>query len=245
MKKMTRPTLTLFAAMVLAITVIFPSSLALASTQPQPNQQTQPQRTPKADLLEAFVRSRIGKDHRVEIRFGELPKGTRLKPCQKIEPFMANGTRLWGRTTIGVRCVSGARWSVALPVTVRVFGKALVAARQLNARVPLAASDVQMAEVELSRQAGQPLTNISAVDGQMTTRPVRAGEPLMRHHVALAPTIAAGDPVRVIVSGRGFTVTATGAALAPGSDGQPLRVRTASGKILVGTLRGRTVEISL
>jgi flagella basal body P-ring formation protein FlgA len=158
---------------------------------------------------------------------------------------MANGTRLWGRTTIGVRCVLGARWSVALPVTVRVFGKALVAARQLNARTPITSADVQLAEVELSRQPGQILSDLHAIDGQMTTRPIRSGEPIMRHLVALAPTISAGDPVRVIVNGQGFSVTATGAALSAGSDGQPLRVRTSSGKVLVGTLKGRVVEIPL
>lgn len=202
-------------------------------------------RAPSADLLEAFVRSRIGEDHRVEIRFGELPPGTKLAPCQQIEPFMANGTRLWGRTTIGVRCVSGARWSIALPVNVRVFGKALVAARSLQARTPLTPTDITLSEVELSRMPGQPVTDIAAVDGQMATRPIQAGQTIMRHHLAIAPTVSAGDPIRVVVSGRGFSVTATGAALAAGSDGQPLRVRTPTGKVLVGTLRGRTVRIGM
>ncbi|MGB7182314.1 MAG: flagellar basal body P-ring formation chaperone FlgA, partial [Burkholderiaceae bacterium] len=163
----------------------------------------------------------------------------------KIEPFMPGGVRLWGRTTIGVRCVSGARWSIGLPVTVKVFGKALVATRQLAARSSLAPSDVELREVELSRQPGQPLTDISAIDGQMTTRPLRAGQTLLPYHVAFAPTISAGDPVRVQVTGAGFTVLATGSALAAGRDGQPLRVRTDTGKVLVGTLKGRTVEIAL
>ena len=201
--------------------------------------------TTGSDVLEDFVRAQIGDDHRVEVSFGELPRGTRLKPCQQIQPFLPRGVRLWGRTTIGVRCVNGARWAIALPVTVRVFGNALVSTRPLSARAPIGPGDIELREVELSRQPGQALTDLAAIDGQMTTRPIRAGQALMPYHIAFAPTISAGDPVRVQVRGQGFTVIATGAALAAGRDGQPLRVRTDSGKVLVGTLNGRTVEIAL
>lgn len=215
------------------------TTLLLSAVQPVQAQ------TPSSDALEDFVRARVGDNHRVEVRFGQLPKGTRLKPCKQIQPFMPRGVRLWGRTRIGVRCIDGARWSIALPVTVKVFGKALVAARQLPARSALAVTDVELKEVELSRQPGQPLNDLAAIDGQMTTRPIRIGQALMSYHIAFAPTISAGDPVRIRVRGEGFTVMATGAALAAGRDGQPLRVRTDAGKVLLGTLKGRTVEIVL
>lgn len=217
----------------------FISALFLSAIQPVHAQSA------GAGALEEFVRARIGEDHRVEVQFGELPRGTKLKPCQQIQPFLPRGVRLWGRTTIGVRCVSGARWAIALPVNVRVYGNALVATRQLGARKPINPGDVELREVELSRQPGQALTDLTAIDGQMTTRPIRSGQALMPYHVAFAPTISAGDPVRVRVRGQGFTVVASGAALASGRDGQPLRVRTDAGKVLVGTLIGRTVEIKL
>lgn len=195
--------------------------------------------------LEDFVRAQVDEGLRVEIEFGELPAGTQLAPCHRIEPFMANGQRLWGRSVIGVRCTDGARWSVALPLTVRVFGEALVASRQLAAREAVTSDDVRLAEVELTRYPSAPLSDLAAIDGQMTTRPIPAGEPLMAHHVRIRPSVAVGDPVRILVAGRGFAVYANGSALAPGSEGQPLRVRSDAGKVLVGTLKGRTVEIRL
>ena len=195
--------------------------------------------------LEAFVRAQVGPDHRVEVRFGELPQGTRLAPCQRIEPFLPYGTRLWGRSRLGVKCVAGANWMVMLPVMVRVFGQALVAARPIRANGPVAPEDFTTTEVELSAVTGQPVTDPSITVGQMATRPLRAGDMLMSHHLRVKPTISAGDPVRIRVLGEGFTVQASGVALAAGTDGQSLRVRTTSGKVLMGRLSGRTVDITL
>ncbi|MEZ5649148.1 MAG: flagellar basal body P-ring formation chaperone FlgA [Burkholderiaceae bacterium] len=196
-------------------------------------------------MLEAFVRAQVGPDHRVEVRFGDLPQGTRLAPCRRVEPFLPYGTRLWGRSRLGVRCVDGARWTVMLPVTVKVFGQALVAARELRANAAVGPDDFQLAEMELTASPGQPMTNPDQLDGQMTTRPMRAGELLLAHHLRVKPTIAAGDPVRIRVLGSGFTVQAGGVALSAGADGQTLRVRTENGKVLMGRLSGRTVDIVL
>ena len=195
--------------------------------------------------LEAFVRAQVGPDHRVEVRFGELPKGTRLAPCQRIEPFLPYGTRLWGRSRLGIRCVAGANWTVMLPVTVRVFGQALVAAHPIRANSGVGPEDFSATEVELTAVAGQPVTDIERTVGQMATRPIRAGDMLMSHHLRVKPTIAAGDPVRIRVMGEGFTVQAGGVALSAGADGQSLRVRTETGKVLMGRLNGRTVDITL
>ena len=195
--------------------------------------------------LESFVRARIDDRHRVEVTFGKLANGTKLAPCRKIQPFLPRGARLWGRTRIGVRCVSGANWTISVPLTVKVFGTVLVASRQIRARSSLNPDDVEMTEIDLTRLSGTPLSDIMAIDGQVTTRPLRAGQPLMAYHIKTRPTINSGDPVRVRVRGRGFNVVANGKALGNASEGQPVRVRTDTGKIIVGVLKGRTVEISL
>lgn len=236
MKKMLAPKL-IGLSISLLIAVATP---ALAQQTPTPAKVAAGQ-----DALESFVRARIGDQHRVEIAFGKLPNGTKLAPCRRIEPFLAPGARLWGRSQIGVRCTSGARWTIAVPINVRVFGEVLVATKSLNARASISAADVELAEVELTRMPSRPLSDLMAVDGQMTTRSIRAGQPIMAYHLRTEPTIARGDPVRVRVNGRGFSIVTSGSALAPGSDGKPIRVRTESGKVVAGILNGRTVTISM
>ncbi|MGH1360157.1 MAG: flagellar basal body P-ring formation chaperone FlgA [Burkholderiaceae bacterium] len=232
----------------LATTLIALSAeFLLAVSSPVAARQTQPARKEAAGqaALESFVRARVGDQHRVEITFGKLPNGTKLAPCRKIEPFLAPGARLWGRSQIGVRCKSGARWTIAVPINVRVFGEVLVATRQLRARVAIDPADVELSEIELTRLPSKPLSDLMAVDGQMTTRSIRTGQPIMAYHLRTEPTIARGDPVRIRVNGRGFSVVTNGSALVSGSDGKSIRVRTATGKVVAGVLNGRTVTISM
>jgi flagella basal body P-ring formation protein FlgA len=182
---------------------------------------------------------------RVEVTVGSLDPRLRLAPCARVEPYLLPGTRLWGRTAIGVRCLEGANWTVALPVTVTIYGRALVAGEPMQAGTVPANASLRLEEVELTREAGTPVTDPAQLAGRTLSRPVAAGQVLRVEHLRVTPTVAAGDPVRIQMVGQGFVIQADGHALAGAGEGQPLRVRTDSGRILAGTLRGRTVEIRI
>src|SRR6185369_7269807 len=52
---------------------------------------------------------------RIEVVVGALDPRLRLAPCDRIEPFLPAGMRLWGRSRIGLRCKEGrTNWSVYL-----------------------------------------------------------------------------------------------------------------------------------
>jgi flagella basal body P-ring formation protein FlgA len=196
-------------------------------------------------MIERFVRERFGPQYRVELRFGRLNPNLKLDACARIEPFLSPGARLWGRTTIGVRCAEGATWSVAVPMTVAVFGPALVASRPISPNAPLSADDVEIREVELSRENRPALTDPSDVEGRISVRSLHAGQTLRDYHVRVLPTVKPGDPVRLQIHGQGFVVSSEGAAMAAAGDGQPVRVRTPGGKVMIGTVNGRTVDVRL
>jgi flagella basal body P-ring formation protein FlgA len=62
---------------------------------------------------------------RMEVVVGELDRKLRLAACQEVEPYMPSGTRLWGKTRLGLRCLRGdVKWNVFLPITVKAFGPA-------------------------------------------------------------------------------------------------------------------------
>ena len=82
-------------------------------------------------------------DARVEVEVGTLDPRLRLAPCEKVEPYVPSGTRLWGRSRIGLRCAQGPTpWNVYLPLVVRVFGPGLTAAAALPAGTVLTAADL-------------------------------------------------------------------------------------------------------
>ena len=174
-----------------------------------------------------------------------IPTQVYVRPCERIEPFVPPGVRLWGRTSVGVRCAQGANWTIALPVTVKVFGNALVAGQNLAYNAPAFAQYFRLEEVDLTREPAPLVTDSAQIDGKVMARPISAGQALRQDHLRVAQTISAGDPIKVRIIGEGFAVSADGVALSPGGDGQTLRVRLDNGKVLAGTVKDRGVEIRL
>lgn len=184
---------------------------------------------------------------RVEVEVGQLDPRLRLAPCATIEPYLPAGARPWGRSRVGLRCTSGpSRWNVWLPITVKVFGPALVLRTPLPAGSVLAAADLVRAEVDLAEEASNPLLDADLAIGRTLAQALRAGQGLRQAHLRPRQWFAAGETVRVLARGAGFSVAGEGQALTPGLEGQPARVRTETGRILTGQPNGeRRMEMLL
>lgn len=183
---------------------------------------------------------------RVAIQVGTLDSRVQLAPCNRIEPYLPSGARVWGRTMVGLRCSEGARWNILIPATVSVWGLAAVAAGPLATGTILGAHDVQMQEVELSRERSAIVRVVQALEGRTLARSFAAGQPILENALRTTPVLAAGDPVRLRISGPGFEIAAQGVALAPAGEGQPVRIRTEQGKVISGVAReGRIVDVKL
>jgi len=198
-----------------------------------------------ADAIRVLVEREVGPGHRVEIQVGQLDSRLRLAPCAQIEPYVPTGSRLWGRTSLGARCVQGASWAVLIPVQVNVFGKALVANAPLTAGTAPGPDDFRVEEVELTREFGQVVTDPSILGSRVLTRPLRAGQVLKADALRVPPAISPGDPVRLVLIGRGFSIVSEGVALHAAGEGQPLRARTESGKVITGPLRDGAIELKI
>lgn len=183
---------------------------------------------------------------RIEVQVGTLDPRLRLAPCTRVEPYVPAGTRLWGRTRIGLRCADGPRpWNVYLPLVVKVFGPGLTTAAALPAGHVLVAADLRAAEIDLAEGA-PPLTAAEAAVGRTLARALAAGQPLRAADLRVRQWFAAGDTVQITAVGAGFRVTGEGQALGPGLEGQPARVRVESGRIVVGEpVADRRVQIRL
>ncbi|AKJ30977.1 flagellar basal body P-ring formation chaperone FlgA [Caldimonas brevitalea] len=184
---------------------------------------------------------------RIEVSVGELDSRLKLAPCVRMEPYMPAGLRPWGRTRIGVRCVEGpTRWNVFLPVTVRVFAEAWVARGPLSAGTVLSLDHLQRGETDLAAAVSPAVTDAGVVAGRTLARPLVEGEVLKLSDLRPKQWFGIGDTVKVIAVGQGFTVHGEGRAMAPGLEGQAVRIRTDSGRIITGFASAeRTVEVPL
>lgn len=184
---------------------------------------------------------------RVEVVLGQLDPRLKLAPCDKVRAYMPDGVQMWGKTRVGLRCEQGpVRWNVFWPVTVKVWGQALVAAVPLRPGTPIAESDLRMAEVDLAERAAPAVVRTADVVGRSVLRGMEPGQALHQDDVKARRWFAAGDPVRLTLRGVGFQIAAEGTALTPGDEGQCARIRTENGRVICGQPIGdRLVEVAL
>jgi len=216
---------------------------AAAESLPNPGSNSKGSSDSSIEVL--LQRESAGISGRVEIVVGQLDPRLTLAPCSRIEPFLPAGTRAWGRINVGMRCREGANWTVFMPVNVKVFGRALTPKKTLMYGAVLADNDVvESLETELSKEPGVPVSDLIQIDGLLLTRAMYPGQILRMEYFRAAPAISQGDQVKLVATGTGFTISADGEALAHALNGQSVRVRTETGRIVSGIARpGRVVEL--
>ncbi len=197
------------------------------------------------ELLRMFLEKETsGLSGRVEVSIGNPDSRLHLAACSNMQPFIPNGARLWGRTTLGVRCVEGATWQVFLPAQIRIFAQAPVASHPLNAGDSITEADMRMEEIEITRYPAGAIADPAQLADKQLARPVGTGQPLMRDQFQARQVLASGDMVKLVYSGQGFAVSTQARALSAASNGQSVRVVTDSGRTISGTARpGRVVEL--
>lgn len=182
---------------------------------------------------------------RVSYSVGSLDPSTQTSPCSAFEPFLPAGSRLWGKSTVGVRCLGPASWTIYVPVQVSVFGDYLVSAQPLTAGKVLAAGDFIARSGDLGLLASTTLTDPAQAVGKSVKHGIASGQPLRSDQLIAPWAVQQGQSVKLISKGSGFSVSNEGKALNNAAEGQVAQVRTHSGQTVSGIARsGGKVEIS-
>ena len=181
---------------------------------------------------------RPGQTLRPEVQVGLLDPRLRLAPCARVEPFLPQGARLWGRTRIGLRCADGAtRWTVFLPVTVRAWGPAWVVRQPVAPGTALTQEDAELTEIDWAESYAPVLARAEDWVGAQAARALMPGQALRQGMVRPPQLFAAGAQVKLVLEGAGFSLAASGEALGAGQAGQPVRVRMANRRVVTGVAR--------
>ena len=199
------------------------------------------------DNAVASVRPAGAAPLRMEVLVGELDSRLRLAPCARVEPYIPVGTRLWGKTRLGLRCMEGSvKWNVFLPVTIKAFGAAWVIKGDVVSGAALTEADVVEAEVDWAGENSPIVVNPAQWVGWTATRALTTGQPLRQVMLKPPQVFQAGAQVRVVAQGAGFQIASDGQALSAGVVGQPARVRMENGRVMSGVvLDNRTVKLEI
>lgn len=173
-----------------------------------------------------------------------FPRG--LAPCSTLEPFLPAGSRLWGRTTVGVRCSGERPWTLYLQARVSVMATYYLAARAVAPGEVLSAADLIPRDGDLTTMPQAIVTDPSQAVGAVTLSRLAAGLPLRTDMLRGAGAVVIGQTVHVVTNGAGFSISAEGSAMNNAAPGQQVRVKTAGGQIISGVVKdASTVEIQL
>jgi len=210
-----------------------------------PNQLTQDGDSVRAAALVFLTQQAAGLPGKADITVTPVfPRG--LAACSTLEPFLPAGSRLWGRTTVGVRCSGERPWTLYLQARVSVMATYFVAARAVAPGEVLTAADLIPRDGDLTAMPLAIVTDPSQAVGAVTLSRLAAGLPLRTDMLRGAGAVVIGQSVHVVTSGAGFSISAEGSAMNNAAPGQQVRVKTAGGQIISGIVKdGSTVEIQL
>lgn len=196
--------------------------------------------------LDSYLRVQTqGLPGKVSYSIGRLDQHAQDAPCSAFEPFLPPGSRLWGRTTVGVRCLAPNPWTVYVPVQISVSGSYLVTARQLKRGEVVASGDVFAQSGDLGALPASVVTDPEQALGKTVRNGIAAGQPLRSDQLTAPWAVQQGQSVKLQSTGAGFTVSNEGKALNNATDGQIAQVRTASGQVVSGVARpGGIVEVT-
>ena len=176
---------------------------------------------------------------------GKVDPKLSLPACGAMEVFTPPGGRLWGNSSVGVRCGAPTPWTIYVSVTVRVQGPYLAAARALQPGQPLAQGDLTLVHGDLTQLPPSIVSDMTQALGKTLGAPLAPGQPLRADSLRIVPAVLQGQSVRLVSQGPGFRVTAEGKALANAAVGQLAQVRTATGQTVSGIARADgTIEVN-
>lgn len=191
---------------------------------------------------------------KVTFQVGEIDRRIRLQKCPRIEAFLPAGSRLAGKTSVGVRCSASATgkeqersgssmWSIFVPVQIKISLDLLTSARQLPPGHTLEEQDLARQTTESSHPVG--FTDARQVVGKVLRYGISAGQILRKDMLRDPYVITQRQVVPVVVQGKGFTVRSEGTALNNASEGLVVRIRMESGRVISGVARADgTVEVA-
>lgn len=180
----------------------------------------------------------------VKVELRPLDARMQLAPCPAPEAFLQPGSRVWGNTTVGLRCSAPTAWKVYIQAKVSVIGEYVAAGVPLAQGQPIDQSQLVMLKGDLAALPNGVVTDMAQAVGRTSNISLPSGSPLRLDGLKSKPVVQSGQMVRVVSSGAGFKVSAEGRAIGTAGEGQVVQVRTPAGAVISGIAQaGGLVEV--
>ncbi|MDR0933931.1 MAG: flagellar basal body P-ring formation protein FlgA [Burkholderiaceae bacterium] len=182
---------------------------------------------------------------KTEITIHPLDARLRLTACEQPVPYLSQGARLWGRTTVAMRCDAPEPWRIMVKAHIRIIAPYLTTARTLPQGHVITAADLALANGDITAIRPGVLNSKEAAIGRTLVRAAQAGSPVWPEHLRAQKAVMQGQTVRIISKGQGFSISGEGYAISSADEGQVAKVKMANGNVIRGIARADgIIEVS-
>ena len=224
------------------------TALACLLSLPAAAQINAPRQDPGAirSTIEQFLRVQsAASPGEVTITVGQLDARMNLPACPAPQAFLPAGSRVWGKTSVGVRCLAPSPWTVYVTAQVKVIAEYVASAVPLAQGQVVGPNDVMRMKGDLTTLPSGVLTDPSQAIGRTVAMSVGMGSPMRVDSLRTERVVQQGQAVRLVSSGPGFSVATEGRALNNAAEGQIAQARTAAGQVVSGVARaGGYVDVT-
>jgi flagella basal body P-ring formation protein FlgA len=183
-----------------------------------------------------FLYEHLERTHsdKFDVRISTLDQRLRLSRCDTpLEAFLPPGARLYGKTTVGVRCSDAKPWKIYVPATLALYEKVLAASRTIVKGEVLGPNDLTQVSKKVGPASQSHFRSAKQAIGFIAKRSIPAGKILTAHMVQAPRLVQSGQEVILLATTPQLEVRMKGKALSDGSRGDVIRVRNLRSKRVV------------
>lgn len=187
-------------------------------------------------LITPYVQQQTGTSGmQVNITPSPIDARLLLPSCPAPEAFTPPGAKLWGRTTVGIRCNNPA-WSIYVPTLVQFFGPVVITTRALPHGTVIQPQDLRIEAGELTALGTGTLARTDDAIGKTLLGALPAGFPLRTNQLRAPQLVTSGQTIRLVGSAGGIEVSNQGKAMANGVLGERIPIKMNNGRVIYGTI---------
>jgi flagellar basal body P-ring formation protein FlgA len=190
------------------------------------------------DSIYGLVKETIARnmDASAEYEISVLPLDSQLKLPECTEPletFNTGGLIKAGRTSLGVRCNAGKKWSIFASVVIKAYETVIVLSRPVQRGEIITRQHLASEKRDVSKLRGDFITQAEQVENKQATHSAPAGAVLGSRSFVEPQIIKRGDKIIISSMQPAFNIRMNGVAMMDGTKGQSIRIKNEnSGRII-------------
>jgi flagella basal body P-ring formation protein FlgA len=161
-----------------------------------------------------------------EITISPLDNRLHLYQCdQALQGFVPPGTKLAGKSTIGIRCNGKKPWKIYITANIARYSDVVVATEHISRGTPIQKHQLMTTKMETSVLSRGYYTSIEQVAGQLAKYDIAKDRTVLPSSITKPKLVKRGKEVTILANSGPITVRMRGQAITDGALGDIIQVK--------------------